>query len=472
MAGTPGAALAHPLILAVGVAGLAFGFSRLLADGRTDTALAIVVGLGVFVAAFVRTEIGLWMVLFSMLLSPELTVGGGGTLAEKREVVLRSEDMLLLVIAASWCAKTAVHKELGLVLRTPLNRPIALYVGTHLFSTLLGYLTGTVRTSAGFFYVLKYVEYIVVFFIVVNNLRDRDQMWRLVKIALVTALVVSLIGAAQIPSGQRVSAPFEGDSGEPNTFGGYLLLMMAIALGIALESPHLATRLTCFALAGLMSAPFLFTLSRSSYLGFVPMLLMLAVFTTRRRLAMLGIALSLALLPVLIAATPPAVTNRVLETFQPQTAQPRVRIGKFAFDPSTSERLLAYEDAAASWARRPIFGYGVTGGFFLDAQYPRTLMETGLVGLAAFAWLIRALWRAARSALGEASDGDDRGLALGFLAGFAGLLVHAVGSNTFIIIRIMEPFWFFAGLVVMLPRLRHAPPIPPSRPVPGAGARR
>jgi hypothetical protein len=48
---------------------------------------------------------------------------------------------------------------------------------------------------------------------------------------------------------------------------------------------------------------------------------------------------------------------------------------------------------------------------------------------------------------------EDRGVALGFLAGTVGLLVHAIGSNTFIIVRIMEPFWFFAGIVVMLPLL-------------------
>jgi hypothetical protein len=36
-----------------------------------------------------------------------------------------------------------------------------------------------------------------------------------------------------------------------------------------------------------------------------------------------------------------------------------------------------------------------------------------------------------------------------------GLLVHAIGSNTFIIVRIMEPFWFFAGIVLMLPELEH-----------------
>jgi hypothetical protein len=28
-----------------------------------------------------------------------------------------------------------------------------------------------------------------------------------------------------------------------------------------------------------------------------------------------------------------------------------------------------------------------------------------------------------------------------------------VGANTFILIRIMEPFWLCAGLVILLPRL-------------------
>jgi hypothetical protein len=48
----------------------------------------------------------------------------------------------------------------------------------------------------------------------------------------------------------------------------------------------------------------------------------------------------------------------------------------------------------------------------------------------------------------------DKGLTLGFIAGFIGLITHALTANTFIIIRIMEPFWFFAGIIMMLPALR------------------
>ena len=46
-----------------------------------------------------------------------------------------------------------------------------------------------------------------------------------------------------------------------------------------------------------------------------------------------------------------------------------------------------------------------------------------------------------------------KGLCIGFLAGYIGLLVHAIGANTFIIVRIMEPFWFFAGIIVVIPML-------------------
>jgi hypothetical protein len=39
------------------------------------------------------------------------------------------------------------------------------------------------------------------------------------------------------------------------------------------------------------------------------------------------------------------------------------------------------------------------------------------------------------------------------LLGMVAMLAHGIGANTFIIIRIMEPFWLCAGLVMILPRL-------------------
>ncbi|MBU2498333.1 MAG: hypothetical protein KKE57_05490, partial [Proteobacteria bacterium] len=46
-----------------------------------------------------------------------------------------------------------------------------------------------------------------------------------------------------------------------------------------------------------------------------------------------------------------------------------------------------------------------------------------------------------------------KGISSGFLAGFIGVLFHAIGANSFIIVRIMEPFWFIAAMVIMIPEI-------------------
>src|SRR6266850_847554 len=323
--------------------------------------VAATAAFAVFILMFMRTEAGLYLVLFSMLLSPEFG-SGPQRFAEGRGVVIRLEDLLLVVIGLSWLAKMAVNKELGLAIKSRLNLPIVAYVAATLLATIVGVLTGTVRTSAGWFYVLKYVEYFVVFYMTLNNLRDRDQAWRLMMAAFLTAGIVSLIGLAQIPSGQRVSAPFEGEAGEPNTFGGYLLLMMAIAGGIGLETNRLKLRAWAAGVIGLMAVPFVFTLSRASYLALLPSIGMLALLSSRRKLMVGALVLAVLVSPiVLTTAVPEPVKKRILYTFQPERGQATVRLGQLAFDPSTSERLLSMQEAVAAWTKRPLFGYGVTG---------------------------------------------------------------------------------------------------------------
>jgi len=424
-----------------------------------DSPLVLAAALAVFLVVFVKTEFGLYLVLFSMLLSPEFGSSVGGV-AESRRIVIRSEDILLLVVAFSWLAKTAVNKELGLTLKTPLNRPILAYVAATAIATLIGYMSGTVSGMGGFFYVLKYVEYFVVYYMVVNNLVDRRQAWRLVTAAFVVAVIVSLIGLTQIPGGERVSAPFEGKEGEPNTFGGYLLLLIAVAAGIALETTRLKTRALCLALVGLMSIPFVFTLSRTSYVGAIPAILGLTALSSRRRVLVGALAVLIVASPLVLAFFPDTVMKRVRYTFEPERGQPTVRVGAVGFDPSTSARLISVQQAFEGFTHRPIFGYGVTGFGFMDQQFARTLVETGLVGLATFLWLVWAVLRAGFDSFRSLRLPEERGLALGFVAGTLGLLGHAVGANTFIIVRVMEPFWFFAAVVVALPGLAAAEAAP------------
>ena len=424
------------------------GFSAMSLDRLIFGVAALVL----FGLVFVRTEFGLYVVIFSMLLSPEFSVAGG--LAERREAALRVEDLLLGVIGVAWLAKTAVNKEVGLVVKTSLNRPIAVYIASQLVATLVGMVAGTVKTAAGLIYVVKYVEYFVVYYMVANNVEDRPHARRLLGAAFVTAAIVAVNGILQIPRGGRVSAPFEGDLGEPNTFGGYLLMMMAVAAGLAFTAPTFKRRLLYTGLVGLMFLPFLYTLSRASYLAAVPVLVALFFLFPRRRVviaAIAGVAITFA-----VIAPPEAVKKRVTYTFQGQGGRAVATVGHL--DPSTVERLDAYEAAIDAWAASPIVGRGVTGFRFIDAQYPRLLVESGLLGFAAFAWLVGALLVAVTRVYRDADTPMIQGLAGGFLAAIMGILVHGIGANSFIIIRIMEPFWLLAALVLALPRLPEARP--------------
>src|SRR3989449_3102960 len=223
--------------------------------------------------------------------------------------------------------------------------------------------------------------------------------------------------------------------------------MMALAGGIALETQRLRVRLTCLALVALMAVPLAYTLSRASFLAVPFVLAALGVFSSRRLVVVGALLLLLVAAPLIgVALLPKAVVNRILYTFEPEAGQATIRFGKLALDPSTSARFISAQQAFVAWTRQPVLGYGVTGARFMDVQYARTLVETGIVGLAVFLWLA---WSALKSSLASfrmLRDPEERGLALGFLAGTIGLLVHAVGANTFIIVRIMEPFWFFAAV--------------------------
>ena len=78
--------------------------------------------LAVFAVSFVNIEFGLYILVFSMLLSPEIIIGETAGSSLGRGVTLRLEDFILVVIGFSWFAKNAINKELGLFLKTPLNR--------------------------------------------------------------------------------------------------------------------------------------------------------------------------------------------------------------------------------------------------------------------------------------------------------------------------------------------------------------
>jgi hypothetical protein len=424
---------------------LAAVMSTFLVSGTADITRSamIVVSIALIIATFIDTNIGLIAILLSMLLSPEMEVGS----TPGRAIVIRAEDLLLIIVSLTWLAKMAIRKELPVLRKSPLNAPIGLYVAVLCVSTLLGIVMGNVSPLKGTFYVLKLIEYFILYFIVLNHTTTVRQVKLFLAVFLITGAIVGIYANMHIGSAVRLSAPFEG-AGEPNTLGGYLLFLLSILAGLMF---YYKQRQNLFILLFLFLVPtFIFTLSRASYLGMIPAMITFALLA-RKRIVNILVSVSLLSFFLLVVAGPPVLKERVMGAFEPEPTQSLKQVGPITLGPSPAARVVSWKSVMTKqFPRRPFLGYGVTGGPFLDSQYMLILQETGIVGFMFFMWLLWRIWAAALKSYREVERPLFKGLVIGYMAGFIGLLFHAIGSNTLVIIRIAEPFWFFTAIVIRL----------------------
>ncbi|HZS11897.1 MAG TPA: O-antigen ligase family protein [Nitrospirales bacterium] len=447
--------------------------AAIILASKAAIAVGVTLSLMLVAVTFFSPVVGIYILVFSMLLGPEVLVGGLGGVhgaGAIRGVTLRLDDFLLLSVGLGWLALTAMAPQKIASVRTPLNLPIMVYICSCILSTLIGTMTARVAPLNGFFFVLKYFEYFFLFFMTVSIVRDRRQITILVACALITCFLVSLYAIAHIPSTERVSAPFEGEEGEPNTLGGYLVFMIAVVIGFLMTPRSWPNRAGLIVVLIVATVALLATLSRASYLAGIVLLLVLLGIIARRSPFFLTVMLALIMsIPWLM---PRAVQERVLFTFlQPREAA-QLQVGNVRLDTSTSDRLRSWYRAVEVFQKHPLLGLGITGGGFMDAQYPRVLVESGLMGLFSFLALLGSLYAVGKRMYRAATDPMAQGLALGFILGLVALVVHSIGSNTFIIVRIMEPFWLFAALLICAQRLYPAEPEPAGIPVPRLTPRR
>ena len=433
------------LVLAV----LAIAFFVFNVVGFSAKLLIAVLAVIVFVVAFVNTEFALILLIFSMLLSPELEAGVAG----RRAVVLRADDIFLGVVILGWFARMAVHKELAVFKSTPLNGPIAGYVAVCIISTLFASINGNVSALSGFFFTLKYIEYFFLYFMVSNIIQDKRQIKVFIYLILLVSFIISIYAFFQHYAGVvRVSAPFEGDGGEANTLGGYLVFTVMIACGLLFNLTSFRLRVLLSCLVAFSLSALMFTLSRGSWLAVVPAFIVLFVLSRKGRFIMFFAAMFVFLSAAWLF--PKEVKDRFAYTFEEQVEY-NVFGKRITLDESAAARIDAWAIGFKNWKRSPIIGNGVASpGPVVDNQYTRTLSETGMVGFIFFCVIIGRIFREAYAI--SRTLREDKffyGLTCGFIAGAVGILFHSLSAASFIIIRIIEPFWFMAALVLSLPKV-------------------
>ena len=448
-------------ILAILLAAAAAITAGFLATSASPYAMLMVTGcMLVAVFAFLSPKLSLMLLLVSMLFSPEM---GLGSVTGGRSLVLRYDDVLIVIIFLAWFARTAMFKDKAFITETPVQTPILVYTALTIVSTSLGVLRGDIKFTTSFFYVLKYVEYFLIYFMTVNVLDSKADIKKYLKLAFFVAVAVTIYAYYYYYSSgpdARASAPFEAPIGkpgesEPASLGGYYLLVFGFIIAMMTEY---SGSTFAFALVSVifMFPAFLLTFSRSSYIGFVALVPVLILVSRKRKMLMTFLFCAGLMTVSLFPGLSGKVEDRIMMTYQGRYAVNTIKLGtagQIKLEDSAAARVGSLKRVMFEvLPKQPIFGRGVTGIGIGDTQYALVLGELGLAGFLVFIWMIYRIFSTARKVYRAYEEPWIKALSLGLMASIAGLLLQAVGVNNFIIVRIMEPFWFLTALVMILHR--------------------
>lgn len=408
----------------------------------------------VFIPTLINPDIGFMIIIVSMLFSPDVILGA----TTRREVTLRVEDVFLLIVILASFLRTTFRRTIMKNFRTSLTKPYLLFVSAALLSSILALTQSSIDIKHSFFSVLKYLQYFFLFLIVKFNLKKTKQIRLFTFLILLTAFLVSFhsnmyINRMEVQGKRffRTAPPVATRGpGESGTLGGYLTLLIGLSLGLLLytRSRVLKIILICYTL--FLFRAFLFTLSRGSYLAIIAVFVSMVIFS-RRILFFYAVCIGAILI---IFFAPDMIKKRVTDTF---IMKEGIEGEYMQLEQSPMDRIMSWQAVLfVNFPNSPIFGHGV-GRHFIDGQIFLTLDESGMLGLGLLVWIWIIVFKMARKVFlvqRERKSEFGQGLAMGFLAGFCGLLAQSVSTNTFIIIRIMEPFWFLVAMVMMLPELQ------------------
>jgi len=310
-------------------------------------------------------------------------------------------DLALVAVIAIWLARLATRQDEEGFIATPLGLPVLVFMILAIFSFLAGlaHAPVTQQVLRQFAEVLAAIAF---FFVIVNIVRTRESLRRVVLALMLAGFVsaalgiifyilprewtITILSALRVfkyPTGDRVLRFIEDDptnpmraistSVDPNVLGGLMILVTALTVPqIVAERPLLPRQLSVV-MALTMGVCLILTFSRGALLGLV--LAVIIVSTVRYRPILALILLSATVFVFL------PVTQEYLAHFS----------DAFALrDRATQMRLGEYKDALILISRYPFFGVGFGGSPDIDTYlgvssvYLLMAEQMGLVGLSTF----------------------------------------------------------------------------------------
>jgi O-antigen ligase len=358
------------------------------------------------------------------------------------------ETLLILTFALYLAAVVFAHAPRPR--RTPLDVPIALL----LVAGAIGIFVAPDHRGALGIFRAYLVEPVVAFYVAVAMLAAAGAIETLLGVwaaGTVLFCVYDLVVFGSAVASHRLvpghaAAAFNID---PNSVALYLEPLIGVAAGFALMAAGRARAVAIVSLIVMMAAE-LATLSRGGLLALAALLL-IAVVTVPSARARIAFLVGSAAAAVWLL-TLPVVGPRIRQALDPQFGTFTIRgqiwaatVRMLRDRPTFGAGLNAYQSTMAP--------YRAGDRYLVPEPYPHNIFltswtELGLLGLAAFtwilAWLIVAPWRAYKRA-----EGDRKALFWGLGSAFTMLLVHGLVDSPYWKNDLSLEFWMLAAIAVV-----------------------
>lgn len=411
--------------------------------------LIVVVCLVILLISFMNASGGLYLLIASILISPELKLFE----VADRTVAVRLSDLVIIFVFLGWLGRLALRRTPEDFKKSPLTLPIMFFSFVMIFSTLLSISRGTVIPGKSLLYLSKRLQYFLIFFFVLNNVKTLRQ----VKISLVSfflsAGIINIVTWYQRSKGELVAWGTFGKAEQANVLGGFFLISLFLSIGLW-SAYRGKMKIFLTALIILTIPSILFANSRGSYIAFATALIIVGLWMKKFRLVFVFIIflfLFLSALPLLPRDLAASVYTSV-----------HVLPGEE--DPSWKARLDDWKFYFPQILDYPLLGQGMSAiplGY-VDNQYMMEALDNGLIGLFCLLWLFWRIFISTYSLYKNNNDPYVQGLAFGFLSSFVALLIQALTITNFYTIRTMEPFWFVTGLISVIPLLEMTEKVRPT----------
>ena len=365
--------------------------------------------------------------------------------------------------AVLWISKMIVNKKVDFK-RTPFDMVIALLV-------ILAAISIWASPDRGFSFYNYYNlmgRYVLIYYLVVNNINSAAQIKRIVWVMLTSAVMVTLYGFYQYLFGINISAN-EWVDGEqfpdlkvrvfstlenPNLLAGFLVTMMAIGASMGYKSKTMVGKVLLFGVVGIFGACLILTYSRGAWLSLLAVIGVYGLLCNRK------IFWLFVLLPIAMFLGHDAVLERIMSIMNPT-------------DTSSTLRIALWESTIAMIEDKPFFGIGWVSywlvypeyDFFVNNpsikifhahnMYLNIAAEIGIPGLLAFLGIMYGHVRLALSILRNSLESWSSGLMLGIIAAFGGIIINGLTDYVMFNIQLSMLYWLLNGLIVVVWQQKH-----------------